>query len=237
MSTVTVAIKAEESQLSGRMKKALACQLIIRAFTHNESKIFIERGLWLWRMRTNNLWQELSQDKGYQSFDDWCSDPEQNLNPSSAYLAAQTIDVFVVFFHIRPDALHKIGERKLQALTPYISKTMIQLSNKLGCRDGWDARAWKTWNAFRDYVLEWIADAEALSATDLSDLIAYKGKGTETFFRGKVTVGMLRAAGSIEKVLDMLSISDLPDQQVLNIVLKGQKGIQQQEIEHEEIPD
>jgi len=196
--------------LDNEHKRAQSCQNSIRDQTRLESALFIERARDLWKMKSHAWWALL----GYKSFAQWAADPDQNLSPSVAYLSAQVVDICIVTYRIPKHLLYDVGEKKYQLLAPALEKI----------RASWvkQGRSAEQWKSDRAGILDLLSDAKSLSWSALSDQLTWKIDNWETYFRGKLTAGKLRSAATVADVLDILGLSDVPDEAPISLLVRGQ---------------
>lgn len=104
----------------------------IRADGERAMIIFARNGFRLWKFKARRYHRHV----GHSSFDAWVSDPEQQINPSTAHLSVQMVDLLWAEFGITADyiqryndahharlpmdLLERIGEGKYQVILPEI---------------------------------------------------------------------------------------------------------------------
>lgn len=196
--------------LDNERTRAQNCQNSIRNQTRLESALFIERARDLWKMKAHAWWAVL----GYKSFAQWAADPEQNLSQSVAYLSAQVIDICLVTYRIPKHLLYGVGEKKYQLLTPAFEKIRAHWINQ--------GRKSIQWKEDRAGILDLLSDAKSLSWSALADQLSWKIDNWETYFRGRLTAGKLRSAATVADVLDILGLSDVPDEAPISLIIRGQ---------------
>lgn len=203
---------------------------------------FINAGLWAYVMRRYEFWRYLPQPETegsdepipFDSFDQWAA--LSGDSHTSVHLQAQVYEICAIFFRLPQRVMYGIGEKKYGLIAPFLRglmKDVLKAHEKA-------LREWREidpayrelrppkpnqiakWQSCRKTVLYWLEEARHKSYSQL-EAEGMGRRGYDVLFMERVNVGMLRQAGSVAALLEMLGLSGQPDEYNFQLILRRRK--------------
>lgn len=205
----------------------------------DQKKAFMEDARDLWRMDALNLWKKA----GYTSRQEFLASPENHQETTRGNLAIHIYEILCGYFnmdfqhtairHHKPITIDLclVGFRAYMILEHTLSSIQAESITAGGVQNLLE------WNRYRAQVEDWLLEAFSLSTRDLEAKV-YEGNKWITYFTGILTPGTLRyvydaegtiiRARTVDEVIDLLGMSDLPDDRQLSGSIRGKEESDEQ---------